>query len=493
MSMKKKCFLSLLLAVNVFCCMTANAAVVYGDLNSDGSVNALDIASMKSYLLGSTTLSSTITADLNGDSSVNALDFALLKKYLLGAITSFPVQTTTPPGGGPGGPGGGPGGTIDQGTYANLVTSDATGVTYESKGNSENAVRVDGKAVTLTNVKINKTAGDPASGDNSNFYGNNAGLLAMNKATVTLNKAEVTTTTKGANGIFSYDNGTTVNVNDSIIRTTSDSSGGIMVAGGGTMNINNCDIQTQGASSAPLRTDRGGGTLIVNGGKYVSNGGGSPAIYCTANITVNDATLTANTSEAVVVEGKNSVSLKNCAVSGKMIKDNVENLQSVMIYQSMSGDAEDGQSSFTMEGGSLTSNNGDMFYVTNTSCAVKLKGVSLIPYNDVLLKVVGNDGRTNWGTVGKNGGTCVFTADTQKMDGKIIVDKISKLTLSLTNGTNFTGTINNQNEGGTVSVNIDDTSTWILTGNVYLTGLTGNKDNIKTNGYNVYVNGSIVK
>lgn len=395
-----------------------------------------------------------------------------------------------------GAPGGAPGAsaTVDHGTYSNKADADATGVTYESTKDTENAVRVqDGAKVTLSNITINKLSGAAGTGDTSNFYGGNAGLLAMDKANVTINKATVNTTANGANGIFSYGEGTTVTVNDSTIRTTQNSSGGIMVTGGGTMYVNNCDIETQGGSSAALRTDRGGGTLVVNGGKYVSNGNGSPAIYCTADITVSDATLNATTSEAVVVEGKNSVTLKNCNVSGKMIKDNVQNIQNVMIYQSMSGDAATGKSSFVMEGGSLTGYTGDMFYVTNTSCIVKLKGVKLTPATDVLLKVAGNDARNGWGVVGKNGGQCEFTADNQEMNGKIIVDNISTLDFSLTNESNFNGTINSSNEGGTVNVNIDSTSKWTLTGDVYLTGLTGITDNIITNGYKVYVNGTAVK
>jgi len=124
----------------------------------------------------------------------------------------------------------------------------------------------------------------------------------------------------------------------------------------------------------------------------------------------------------------------------------------------MSGDAEVGKSYFTMEGGSLTSSNGDMIYVTNTSCEVRLTNVAIVPYNGVFLKVVGNDARTGWGVVGKNGGQCVFTADHQDIAGDIIVDKISTLDFSLTSGSTLRGTINNANSGGSVTVHIDETS-----------------------------------
>ena len=406
-----------------------------------------------------------------------------------------------PGGNGPGGPGGSGGmmpggghGAADHGSTAHTVSKDVSGRTFTSQSDDENAVRIAGDIqVTLNDVVIQKTAGQAKSGESCNFYGSNAAFLAMDGAKVTINKSTVESSAHGGNGIFSYGQGTTVTVNHCTIDTRKGSSGGIMVTGGGAMTINDSQIETQGRSSAALRTDRGGGTLIVKGGAYIAHGDGSPAIYCTADIRVSDATLTATTSEAVVIEGKNSVVLKNCIVSGNMIKNNVQNLQNIMIYQSMSGDAEQGRSSFTMENGSLTSHNGDMFYVTNTACNIRVKSVALIPFNDVFLKVVGNDARNGWGVVGKNGGNCNFTAENQEINGKIIVDEISTLVMSLRDGSQLTGTINAGKEGGHVSLNIDKTSKWTLSGDSYVTSLTGAVNNIDVDGHKLYVNGKSLK
>ncbi len=51
-----------------------------------------------------------------------------------------------------------------------------------------------------------------------------------------------------------------------------------------------------------------------------------------------------------------------------------ENVHTAMIYQSMSGDAEKGRSDFSMEGSTLHSRAGDVIYVTNTDCNIKLQG-----------------------------------------------------------------------------------------------------------------------
>ena len=244
--------------------------------------------------------------------------------------------------------GGGFGGSgeVTNGTSANTITEDTEvdSETYTSTGDDENALRVDGATVTLKDITIEKTAGSSSNTEDGDFYGLNAGLLVLNGATATITGATVNTSVTNGNGVFSYGEGTVVNISDSTIRTTENNSGGIQTTGGGTMNAANLDVETQENSAAAIRSDRGGGTVNVDGGSYVTNGTGSPAIYCTADISVSDATLTANASEGVVVEGKNSVALTDCEVTGNMSNtyngDSDENIHCIMIYQSMSGDAE---------------------------------------------------------------------------------------------------------------------------------------------------------
>ncbi len=103
-----------------------------------------------------------------------------------------------------------------------------------------------------------------------------------------------------------------------MITTTADNSGGIQTAGGGTTIAENLTVNTAGNSSAAIRSDRGGGMVSVTGGSYTSAGYNSPAVYSTAAITVKDATLTAENSEALVIEGKSSITLTDCTVTGNM-------------------------------------------------------------------------------------------------------------------------------------------------------------------------------
>ena len=397
--------------------------------------------------------------------------------------------------------GGGFGGSnqVTQGSSANTISEDGTytDTTYTSTGDDENALRVDGATVTLDGITVDKSAGATSNTENGDFYGVNAALLATNGATVTITNATVTSSAQNGNGVFSYGTGTTVNISESMITTTADNSGGIQTTGGGTTNATNLVVSTSGNSSAAIRSDRGGGTVNVDGGSYVSNGYNSPAVYSTADITVKNAFLTANNSEALVIEGKNSITLENCTVTGNMSdtkgSSSEENVHNVMIYQSMSGDADVGTSTFSMTGGTLTAKNGDMIYVTNTHCVLTLSGVTIQneDADGALLRVVGNSASHGWGTAGSNGAQVEFTADNQTLNGDIVVDTISTLNMKLTGGSTFTGTISivdNAQNGTAVSnnavVTIESGCTWTLTGDCVITSLT-NSGTINFNGYTI--------
>lgn len=400
-----------------------------------------------------------------------------------------------------GGKSGGFGGSsqVTQGSSANTISESGTytDVTYTSTGDDENALRVDGATVTLDGITVDKSAGATSNTENGDFYGVNAALLATNGANVTITNATVTSSAQNGNGVFSYGTGTTVNISESMITTTADNSGGIQTTGGGTTNATNLVVSTSGNSSAAIRSDRGGGTVNVDGGSYVSNGYNSPAVYSTADITVKNAFLTANNSEALVIEGKNTITLENCTVTGNMSdtkgSSSEENVHNVMIYQSMSGDADVGTSTFSMTGGTLTSKNGDMIYVTNTHCVLTLSGVTIQNENadGALLRVVGNSASHGWGTAGSNGAQVEFTADGQTLNGDIVVDTISTLNMKLTNGSSFTGTVNivDNAQGGTAVSNnavvtIESGCTWTLTGDCVITSLT-NSGTINFNGYTI--------
>ena len=416
----------------------------------------------------------------------------------------------TPPDG-QGGPGGAPGGSssaeIAYSGAVEIASADTQSAqTYASTTADQSALLIStSEEVTINDPTVTKS-GDSDGGDNCNFYGLNAAVLVKDGSTTTITGGTIASDASGANGVFSYGgnggqngadgDGTTVIIRDTVITTSGSGSGGIMTTGGGTTYAYDLDVTTSGQSSAAIRTDRGGGWVYVDGGSYTSNGLGSPAIYSTAEIHVANATLVSNLSEGVCIEGLNSIELTDCDLTANNTKcnGNATFLDSIMIYQSMSGDAASGTSAFTMTGGSLTSKSGHVFHVTNTNAIITLSGVTITNTDsDGILLSVCDDGWSG----GSN--TATLNASAQKLSGAILVGSNSALTLNLTSGSSFEGCADGKivnasgatvsTEVGTVSVTLDDASTWTLTGDSYVTEFNGNAANVIGNGYTLYVNG----
>ena len=282
-----------------------------------------------------------------------------------------------------------------------------------------------------------------------------------------------------------------MNIADSVIETQGDCSGGIMTTGGGTMNAENLTINTSGRSSAAIRSDRGGGTVNVSKGYYKTTGMGSPVVYSTADITVSDAYMESTASQGIVVEGKNSVTLNNdtmIADNNTKNSDKSDYYQAVMIYQSMSGDAAEGTSSFTANGGSITNKNGDIFFVNNTATEISLSGVEIT--NEDADGVFLRAEAAGWGNEGSNGGKVNMNASGQVINGDMVVDDISTLNLYLKDKSAFTGSVNSSGQSGDVYVEIEDGSTWKLTADSYVSGLMVSEGSwIDLNGHKLYVDG----
>ena len=373
---------------------------------------------------------------------------------------------------------------------SSLVTKDDITIneTIENSEDGGHTIEADGQEASYNNIKVVKS-GD-SSGDEADFYGENAAIFATNGATLNLEQIVVESDGTHANGVFSYGKGTTVNISDSVIETSGNCSGGIMTTGGGTMNASNLNIHTTGNSSAAIRSDRGGGTVNVEGGSYITDGKGSPVVYSTADITVSDAYMESTSSQGVVVEGQNSVTLNNVELVASNVSKNSDKsdyYQTVMIYQSMSGDADEGLASFTMKDGSLTNKNGDIFFVNNTVATITLENVEIVNEDEdgIFLRAEA----AGWGNEGSNGGHVTMELSNQEVNRDMEVDEVSSLNLYLKDGSVFNGSINEDGEEGEVYVEIQEGSKWILSEDSYITSLTCTADSIDLNGHKLYVNG----
>lgn len=388
------------------------------------------------------------------------------------------AQGSQPPGGG----------TTTSVTYYATYTLDGgtatqTGQTYTATGQDTSGVWVENSgALTLTDPTI-VTSGNTSSQDNSSFYGLNAGLL-VTSGSATVTGGGITTSGSGANGAFATGSAASLSLTNVNIKATGDGAHAVMATEGGAVNIANTTMSTAGGSGSAVATDRGGGTINVTGSTITTSGNNSAGIYSTGAISATSSTFTANGAESAVIEGANSITLTDCTLTTNLQK------WGVMIYQSMSGDASGVQGTFNMTGGALNYNpsSGPLFYVTNSTAIVTLKGVSVSAKSGVLVSAAAG----NWGNSGSNGGTAVLTAIQQTLTGNMTADSISSIAVSLTDSSTLTGTLSR------VSVTLDSSSTWNVTGNSVLTSLTDAAGisgvsiaNIKGNGYTVTYNASL--
>ena len=316
---------------------------------------------------------------------------------------------------------------------------------------------------------------------------------------------KITTDASGANGVFSYGgsattnnssgDGTSVTISDSEITTTGDNAGGIMTTGGGTMTASDLTINTSGRSSAAIRTDRGGGSVDVTVGTYTTTGIGSPSVYSTADIIVSNAKLVAKASEGIVIEGKNSVTLNDCTLTDSNTELNGQSTtyKNIFLYQSMSGDAANGNAEFTAADSKITTKKGDTLYVTNTTATINLENNTI--------KNTDSEGNflraqsDSCGNSGSNGGNVTLVMTKQKATGNIVIDSISTLDMAMKSGSYYEGTINGDNSARLIKLTLDKKSKIKLTGDSYVTSLDDadtDYSNIDFNGYTLYVDGEAI-
>ena len=350
---------------------------------------------------------------------------------------------------------------IASATSATLLVSSGTttetGQTYNASASDTSGVASTGGTVYLNGCTVS-TTGSSSSTDNSSFYGLDSGVLAYTGGTIYMTGGSVTTSGTGANGIFAYGTGVGY-VTDVTVTCKSNAGHAVMCSGGGTLTVNNLTANTAGTNSGAIATDRGGGTILVNGGTIETTGTDSPAIYSTDTIDVANATLTATSSEAIVIEGLNNCTVTNCTISGGK-----DTYGAVMFVQTTSGDSSSGTGKMYMTNCAMTVTNGPAFFVTNNSAIIRVANSTITNSSTgVLLNAAST---TRWGTTGKNGGTATFVAIADTLTGSLVADSISTITASLTNGTTYTGATT------LAALTIDDASRWNVSGTSTLTSLT---------------------
>lgn len=201
-------------------------------------------------------------------------------------------------------------------------------------------------------------------------------LTVGEDSTAVIDGTGITASSSGSNGVFATDSGTAL-VNDTSIETMADNSRGLDATYGGTILASKITADTQGDHSAIVATDRGGGSISLADATLSTVGSGSPLLYSTGDIQVNNVSGTSSGSQIAGMEGLNTILIKDSTlestVTGKTASDPIVN--GIIIYQSTSGDAEAStgeHATFQSVDSTLSSaiGSGSMFYFTNTTADV---------------------------------------------------------------------------------------------------------------------------
>jgi len=314
-----------------------------------------------------------------------------------------------------------------------------------------------------------------------------AGVYAGSGGTVSLENVSIETAIGEGSGLYASGEGSVITLVNGTITTDGSTAHGVFATHKGTVAVENVTIITRGEHSSALATYQGNGIVTAVGGTYTAFGKYSAGIYSASDISVTDVVCKAISDNAAVVEGGSRITLKDSILWAR-------EKGGVMIYQSFSGDALDGPSSFEMTGGSISADDGPIFYVTNTTGSIFLKQVNLYGPSGVLLEAL----MGAWGVDiawarPVQGGTVTLVAENQTLPGDIIVDEFSTVVATLKNGSTLTGAVNADNRGRDVRLTLDAASTWYVRADSHLTGLTfsdGISDagitNIIGNGHSVF-------
>ncbi len=336
-----------------------------------------------------------------------------------------------------------------------------TGETLVSSSQYYNVVQVTNGTLNLTNCTFTKS-GDGSGGDNSSFYGNNSTIYAgaasstnyqsttaASGAKIVISGGTVTGSAQGANAVIAT-NGATIVVDGLTIENSNSVSRGLHATYGGIIEASNVTITTNEATSSTIATDRGGGTVTVNGGTATANGSKSAVIYSTGTMSATDLVGTSAQGEIGVIEGDNSITMTNCTMTSGSSE------RGLLMMQSGSGDAEGVNPVMTITGTSLTMTDASAPLLEVATCVTAtctLSGCTLTVPSGILMYVMSD---SQWSTSGAVG------------------------TLILDNGT-YTGLVK-YDSGYTANVTVNAGAVWNLTADTSICALVNN-GTINKNGY----------
>ncbi len=322
-----------------------------------------------------------------------------------------------------------------------------------------------GATLGLVNPRIQK-AGTSSSKTNSQLYGLNSACLVRANSRLRLDNPRLTTDGTSASGAFALGQGAQLTISSGTFETLSPSSPGVVVASGAMAELTEFQVETRGEDSPGIMVGQGGGSLSIRGGKVTTSGNESPCYLSQGTLFADGNACSASAAGIAQVDGTSTIAFRNVTATSSALENGI------FLYRSGLTQSLAGNSNFSAEGGSLStlSIQAPLFKATNTQAQVTLKAVELKITSGTFLLASGNQ---EWGQIGSNGGTVSLSLVDMIVGGNINADRLSSVSLALTSATELTGAINQQRTARFISLTMDSSSSWTLTGNSYVNRLIG--------------------
>ncbi len=337
-----------------------------------------------------------------------------------------------------------------------------------------------GGVLTLTNAVVTKT-GDTTNAEASGAHGLNAAIAAESGGAVRLAGGAVTAAGTGASAVFVTGEGSKAEVDGADIRTAGESAHGLAATYGGAIEARGVSVATEGKGSAAVEAGRGAGTVSIDGASLSASGEGGPLIRAAGTFSGADVHGTAADGQMLVLEG-GSAELSGSDLTGA-------GSSGILFYTNAARGTAQAEAAFRASDSSLTSTaDGAFLLVTNARARATFSGCTLT-FSSGLLAQVSANMLNGWGTPGENGGELTLTGVGQVLAGDVSVDKISAFSLELTDGSIYTGAVDTSGVGGSVSVSLDEASSWTLTADSHVDALTNavaDLSNIQSGGFMLY-------
>jgi hypothetical protein len=358
--------------------------------------------------------------------------------------------------------------------------------TFSASANDTSVIIVgNGAELNLSFVNIFKT-GYSSNLLQASFFGVNAAINVQNGSRVSFDHLNITTH-NGAANIYSYGNGSYVYIENSVLYSSGPTAHGLYAGGYGTVVGKNIAHYSGGNRCSAFAGDGPAGYVTISDSIAHTTGIGSAIFYALGTITATNVAGYAEKSPALFSDGRQMATITNCYLTAGLLGGTV-------MFSSMR----------RQSGAILNITDSTLITIGNTMPALWFGNViaTAYLYNTVINTKSGILVTSNYSQVTQefdyyagypdnpNLLPAIVTINVVECSlyGSLIAYNGSSINWILGQYSTWSGNAYSGYGQSYISVSLDSTSTWSLTGNTALQNITlanNNLTNINSNGYDI--------